>query len=171
MHRENMIVAMDKNRGIGKDGKMPGWKLSADMVHFVSLTTECGLVAMGRKTWDSLSARFKPLPGRMNVVFSQDKDFKIPSRDCLVLNSVEHFLKIFKGRQYYVIGGEQIYNLFSPYVSRLIVTHVDTIIEGADAFFPEIGDGWKFRIIAEHAVDEHNQYPFVIKAYTRKPRL
>ena len=170
MHKINMIVAMDKNHGIGKAGVMP-WKLSADMEYFKRTTMACGIVGIGRKTWDSIPEKLKPLPKRLNVILSRDKAFKVSCKNCMVLNSVDHFLRIFKGRKFYIIGGENIYSLFMPYVSRLVVMHVHTEIEDADSFFPEINSEWRHRKILEHEADEENQYPFTIVEYTRRPRL
>ena len=170
MYKENMIVAVDQNRVIGKNGTIP-WRLPADMKNFRMLTTECGIVVMGRKTWDSIPENFRPLSDRLNVVLSENREFKIASTNCLVLNSVDHFLQVFKGRAYYVIGGEKIYKLFLPYVSRIIVTHVKTVITGGDAFFPKIGDDWKPRQIFEQQVDEKHKFSFSVFGYTRRPRF
>ena len=165
-----MIVAMDRNRGIGKAGVIP-WRLSADMEHFRKVTVACGIVGIGRKTWDSIPEKFRPLPKRLNIILTKDKTFKVSCKNCMVLNSVQHFLRIFRGRKFYIIGGAEIYSLFMPYVSRLVVTHVHTEIKDADSFFPEIDDEWRSKKLMEHGADEKNQYPFTIVEYTRRPRL
>lgn len=160
---------MDKNRVIGKGGMIP-WRLPTDMEHFKKTTIDGERVGMGRKTWDSIPEKFRPLPKRLNVVLTRDKNFKIQSPNCMVLNSPEHFLKVFRGKKFYVIGGEGIYKLFMPHISRLVVTHVHTVIEEGDAFFPEITDEWKPHTLFEKEADEKNQFSFTVVEYTRRPR-
>lgn len=167
MYKKNLIVAMDENRFIGKDGKLPLWKLSADMEHFKKITVEAKIVIMGRKKFESIPEKFRPLKERVNVILTKNKEFKAPG--CLVLHSVEHALKIFKDVKFYVIGGGKIYQAFLPHICRLVVTHVKTKIEG-DTFFPEIDSEWRSHTILEHQIDEKNQYPFSIVEYTRRPR-
>lgn len=169
MHKENMIVALDRNGAIGQHGKIP-WHLPADMAFFKDHTKEAGIVVMGRKTWDSLQPKYRPLVDRMNVVLSTQEDFKIPDTNCLVLHSVSHFLKIFKRRKFFVIGGGEIYRLFMPYVSRIFITHVDTEMQEPDTFFPALDSEWKYHIVKKHEADEKHLFPFVIKSYTRHPR-
>src|SRR3989338_1802540 len=79
----NIVVAMDQNRGIGLDGKLP-WHLKCDLRHFKEITTKTrdknkrNAVIMGRKTWDSLPVRFRPLPDRVNVVITRNTSLEFP---------------------------------------------------------------------------------------------
>jgi dihydrofolate reductase len=158
-----MIVATDEKGVIGKNGKIP-WRLSADMKHFTGCTMGKAVV-MGRKTYDSLPTKFKPLPGRANIVLTRDMNFETPG--CIVMHSMEEVLQTSVAWEVVIIGGAEIYKLFLPHTRRLLVTKVDVTIESGDAFFPNIGDGWKERTIANHEADEKNQYSFSIYEFTR----
>ncbi|HEV7683441.1 MAG TPA: dihydrofolate reductase [Pyrinomonadaceae bacterium] len=126
------IVAVDRNGAIGKGGKLP-WHYSADMKFFKETTTG-NAVVMGHKTWLSLK---KPLPNRLNIVLSRKSEIK-PQDSVLVLRDVESVLAAAKDLKtdLYVIGGEQVYRAFLPYIEKWIVTEVPLTIEGADAFAP-----------------------------------
>lgn len=161
----SVIVAMDINRVIGKDGKTP-WqgKLQADMLYFRD-TTIGKTVVHGRKTYESIPLKFRPLPNRENIVLTRDHDFQSPS--CIVIHSVEEILRIANGIEIWVIGGGEIYNLFLPHAKRLVVTHIDAEFEG-DVFFPEINHKWTpHDVFDKHEVDEKNLFPFQIVEYTR----
>jgi dihydrofolate reductase len=127
------IVAVDRNGAIGKGGKLP-WHYSADMKFFKETTTGNACV-MGYKTWLTLK---KPLPNRLNIVLSRKSE--IEAQDSVaVLREVESVLATAKDLKcdLYVIGGEQVYRSFLPYIEKWIVTEVPLTIEGADAFVPE----------------------------------
>lgn len=100
----SLVVAICKNMGIGKDGALP-WKLSEDLKHFRRVT-ENGTVIMGRKTWDSIPERFRPLKNRKNIVLSSNSQL---SSDCVVTNSLEAALEASEGKTF-VIGGESLFN-------------------------------------------------------------
>ena len=126
------IVAVDRNGAIGKGGKLP-WHYSADMKFFKETTTG-NAVVMGRNTWQSLK---KPLPNRVNIVLSRTSEIE-PQESVLVLRDVESVLATAKELQndLYVIGGEQVYRSFLPYIEKWIVTEVPLTIADADAFVP-----------------------------------
>nr|AIA11871.1 Dihydrofolate reductase [uncultured bacterium] len=127
------IVAVDRNGAIGKGGKLP-WHYSADMKFFKETTTG-NAVVMGHNTWRSLK---KPLPNRLNIVLSRQSEIE-PKESLLVLQTIESVLSIAKKLEtdLYVIGGEQVYQSFLPYIDKWIVTEVPLTIERADAFVPE----------------------------------
>jgi dihydrofolate reductase len=127
------IVAVDRNGAIGKGGKLP-WHYSADMKFFKETTTG-NAVVMGHNTWRSLK---KPLPNRLNIVLSRQSEIE-PQESLLVLRSVESVLSSARvlDTDLYVIGGEQVYRSFLPYIDKWIVTEVPMTIEGADAFIPK----------------------------------
>ena len=127
------IVAVDKNGAIGKGGKLP-WHYSADMKFFKETTTG-NAVVMGHNTWRSLK---KPLPNRLNIVLSRQSDIE-PQESLLVLRSVESVLSTARVLEtdLYVIGGEQVYQSFLPYIDKWIVTEVPLKIAAADAFIPK----------------------------------
>lgn len=127
-----LVVAYSRNRVIGRDGGLP-WHLPSDLRHFKELTSG-GTVVMGRRTWDSLPERFRPLPGRRNVVVSRN-GCDAPE----VCRSVEEALA---GGDRFVIGGGEVYAHALPHAQRVHATEVDAEVEG-DAFFPELGPGWR----------------------------
>ena len=127
------IVAVDRNGAIGKDGKLP-WHYSADMKFFKETTTGNACV-MGYNTWLTLK---KPLPNRLNIVLSRKAE--IEQQDSVVVcRDVESVLSLAKDLQgeLFVIGGEQVYRSFLPYIEKWLVTEVPLTVEGADTFVPE----------------------------------
>jgi len=144
------IVAVDKNGAIGKGGKLP-WHYSADMKFFKETTTG-NAVVMGHNTWRSLK---KPLPNRLNIVLSRQSDIE-PQESLLVLRSVESVLSTSRVLEtdLYVIGGEQVYQSFLPYIDNWIVTEVPLKIPDADAFVPKnYLEG--FRAVRSRELDEN----------------
>ena len=119
-----LIVAYDRNQGIGKDGKL-AWKIPSDMRWFKKIT-HGETIVMGRKTFESIG---KPLEGRLNIIISKTMS---KGDGYLVLNNHEDFLKHFNG---IIIGGSEIYNLFLPYVGTMYITEIDMIYD-CDTFFP-----------------------------------
>ena len=140
----NLIWAQAHKRVIGLNGKMP-WHLPEDLAHFKK-TTLGHPVIMGRKTWDSLPPKFRPLPGRMNVIISSDEKTRnnlkengtLPAqnlREALLICEQAHHAEV------WVIGGAQIYAQAQPLAHRAVITHIDAEYAG-DAFAPELGAGW-----------------------------
>ncbi|ASP20532.1 dihydrofolate reductase [Antarctobacter heliothermus] len=132
-----LIAAHDRNRAIGKDGDIP-WHIPEDLAMFKRETLG-GALIMGRRTWESLP--FKPLPKRLNIVVSRDKGLTEH-----VVSSVEEGIALAQSLGYfrvYGIGGQRIYEAMLPLAHRLLITEVDVAVEGADAWFPEIGEGWE----------------------------
>ena len=130
---------------IGKDGKMP-WHLPEDLAHFKK-TTLGHPVIMGRKTWDSLPARFRPLPGRLNVVISSDAVTrenlrKIGSSPAQNLREALSICEQSGHHEVWVMGGAQIYAQALPWAHKLVVTEIDAAFEG-DAFAPPLDAGWR----------------------------
>ena len=129
-----IIAAVARNRVIGKDNQLI-WNIPEDMAHFKALTTG-QTVVMGRKTWESLPPRFRPLPGRRNIVISRQADYDAPGAE--VSDSLENALKLASTVEtVFVIGGEQIYTQAMAVADRLEITEVDLEPDG-DAWFPEI---------------------------------
>lgn len=131
----SVIVAMTPDRVIGKENDLP-WRLPEDLKMF-KRTTAGHPVVMGRKTWDSLG-KYKPLPGRQNIVITRDKDWAEEGAE--VIFSCEDLENIeLQDEHVFVIGGAQIYGLFLPLLDELIVSHVYKPYDG-DAYFPEFGE-------------------------------
>jgi len=129
-----IIAAVARNRVIGRDNQLI-WNIPEDMAHFKALTTG-HTVIMGRKTWESLPPRFRPLPGRRNIVISRQAGYAAPGAD--VSDSLENALKLaLTATVVFIIGGEQIYRQAMAFADRMEITEVDLEPEG-DAWFPEI---------------------------------
>lgn len=117
----SMIFASDKNSGIGFNNKLPWDSIPEDMEWFKQCTMG-KTVVMGRKTWESLPERFRPLPGRTNVVLTSNTDNFI---DAIVSPSIEAVLERFKDeKEIVVIGGGEVYKSFAPYVTRVYQTNI-----------------------------------------------
>ena len=162
-----LIVAIAKNRVIGKDNDLI-WHLPADMKYF-SETTKGQIVLMGRKNWDSIPIKYRPLPSRLNLVVTRDNTFN--AEGCKIYNSVELAIKAYSSdeRDFFVIGGGQIYKyaLSKNLIDEMYVTHIDESFEG-DTYFPEIDETvWSKEIIFKHEKDDKNQYPFVVCKYSK----
>ncbi|WP_027996065.1 dihydrofolate reductase [Simplicispira psychrophila] len=133
-----LIYARAANGTIGKDGAMP-WHLPEDLAHFKQLTSGCPVV-MGRKTWDSLPVRFRPLPGRRNIVITRQPDWHqngVQRAASLrqALEMCEHDTTV------WVMGGAQIYAQALPLAARVEVTEIAQDFDG-DAFAPVLGPEW-----------------------------
>jgi dihydrofolate reductase len=164
-----LIVAMDRERGIGKNNDLM-WHLAADMKFFKE-TTSGQIVVMGRKNWDSIPEKYRPLPNRENVVLTRNTDFV--AEGARVFHSLESSLNWYSGgeeRTVFIIGGGEIYRqaLDLKCVDELYITHVDAVY-GADTFFPEFDeDKWTVREILSWPKDEKNEAAFTVKHYIRK---
>jgi dihydrofolate reductase len=132
-----IIAAVARNHVIGKDNQLL-WHIPEDMAHFKALTAG-HTVIMGRKTWESLPERFRPLPGRNNIVITRQGDYAAPGAG--IAASLENALELASTATIaFVIGGEQVYRLAMPLANRLEITEVALEPEG-DAWFPEIAPG------------------------------
>ncbi|RTL48088.1 MAG: dihydrofolate reductase [Rhodocyclaceae bacterium] len=128
-----LIAAVAKNGAIGKDNRLL-WQLPEDMRHFRE-TTRGAAVVMGRKTWESLPEKFRPLPGRRNVVVTRQAGYAAPGAD--LAHSLEDALEKAGGGTIFIIGGAELYAQALPMAQTLILTEVDLSPE-ADAWFPSI---------------------------------
>ena len=134
-----MIFARSANGVIGKDGAMP-WHLPEDLAHFKRLTQGWPVI-MGRKTWDSLPPRFRPLPGRRNVVITRDTQWQSPGAEAA--HSLADALQLCAASaEVWVIGGAQIYAQAEPLAHRIEVTEIASHFDG-DAFAPHLNASWK----------------------------
>ncbi|MFI5445213.1 dihydrofolate reductase [Polaromonas sp. UC242_47] len=134
----NLIFARAANGVIGKDNAMP-WHLPEDMAHFKQLTHGCP-VLMGRKTWDSLPPKFRPLPGRSNIVITRQNDWSAEGVQRAA--SLEEALQLAAhAPDLWVIGGAQIYAQAEPLAHRIEVTEIAQDFAG-DAFAPTLGPDW-----------------------------
>jgi dihydrofolate reductase len=127
-----MIVGMTKERVIGKHNSLP-WHIREDLKNFKELTTG-NVVIMGRKTYESLPQKFRPLPNRHNIVLSRS----MASQEGIELcDSVENALRIAKlhHKNIFIIGGSTIYNQFLPFTDTMFISYIKKNYEG-DTYFP-----------------------------------
>jgi dihydrofolate reductase len=130
----SLIAAVAQNRAIGKDNQLL-WHLPEDMRHFRE-TTRGKTVIMGRKTWESLPEKFRPLPGRRNIVVTRDRNFVAEGAE-LAHSLDEAIAAAGDDGETFVIGGAELYRQALPMAQRLYLTEVAQAYEG-DVFFPEI---------------------------------
>jgi dihydrofolate reductase len=134
----HLIFARAANGVIGNNNTLP-WRLPEDMAHFKRTTLGCPVI-MGRKTWDSLPPKFRPLPGRLNVVVTRQPDWQ--AEGALCGHSLPEAMALCPPESdAWVIGGAEIYAQALPLASTAVVTEIDADFEG-DAFAPEFGPQW-----------------------------
>lgn len=158
----SIIAAMDRNRLIGCDNRLP-WRLPADLRHFQSVTMGKPIV-MGRKTWESLVT---PLPGRTNIVITRDRNYIAPNG--VIVHSPEEALSTAgEVAEVMIIGGANLYEQMLPRADRLYLTQVESFFAG-DAWFPELNpDDWLRESIEPHKPDEKNPYAYCFETLKRK---
>ena len=157
MIRINLIYARSSNGVIGKDGVMP-WHLPEDMAHFKRLTQGWPVV-MGRKTWDSLPARFRPLPGRTNIVITRQSGWS--DAGALPAAGLADALKLCGlAKEVWIIGGAQIYALAEPLAHRVEVTEIAQYFDG-DVFAPQLSDEWQETARVAHVSSNGLPFSFV----------
>jgi dihydrofolate reductase len=155
--RINLIYARAANGVIGRDGSMP-WHLPEDLAHFRRLTHGCPVI-MGRKTWDSLPPRFRPLPGRTNIVITRQGEWQAEGAQRAA--SLEEALRLAgPAPEVWVMGGAQIYAQAEPLASRAEVTEIAQDVEG-DAFAPTLGPGWMEAAREDHVSSSGLKFSFV----------
>jgi dihydrofolate reductase len=152
-----MVVAMDKNRLIGADNGLP-WRLPDDMQWFVQQTMGKPVI-MGRKTYESIPAKFRPLKGRHNIVLTRDRSYEAPG--ATVVHSLEAALAAAGAVGEIIIGGgANLYAQLLPQTSKLYLTLIEAELAG-DAYFPEIeSSNWRETFRQHHPDDERHLYPF-----------
>lgn len=128
-----LIAAVARDRAIGRGNDLL-WLNPEDQRHFRQATLGCPVV-MGRRTWDSLPARFRPLPGRRNIVLTRDPAWQAPGAEAVP--SLDEALRVAGDvPKVFVIGGAQLYALALPRVDELVLTEIDAHFADADAHFP-----------------------------------
>jgi len=157
------IVAAAEDNAIGKQNGLP-WYLPEDL-KFFKRTTIGKPVLMGRKTYESLG---RPLPGRVNIVVSRQKDLELP-QGVQLCDSLEKGIELIQQQnadEGFVIGGGKIFEEAMPLLDRLYMTRVHTTIPFADTFFPEIDHShWKLVWEEKHEADETNKYSFTFQKF------
>ncbi len=159
----SIIVAASLNHVIGKDNQLL-WHLPNDMKFFKQITWAMPVV-MGRKTFESIGS--KPLNGRVNMILTQQKDFKA---NAVVVNNINDVLFVAKEHDYkeiFVIGGAKVYKQFLEKANKIFLTRVHTTIEG-DTYFDFDKDDWKQIFSEDHFKDEKHAYDYTFETWIRK---
>jgi dihydrofolate reductase len=161
----SLIAAVARNGAIGRDNDLV-WKEPADQKHFAA-TTRGHAVIMGRRTWESLPPRFRPLPGRRNIVITRRADFDAPGAE--TAGSFEAALQRLAGEPLaFVIGGVQLYAQALPRVDEMVLTEIGAELDG-DVHFPS-WDRQAFDEVQRSAHVSAHGVPFAFVTYRRKPR-
>ena len=162
-----IIAAIAENRGIGLDNDLP-WSLPDDMQFFKS-STQGKSVIMGRKNFESIPHKYRPLPNRQNIIVTHKSDYQADG--CTVVNSIEEGIeKSNRDGDVFIIGGGQIYAdaLKNNLVDEMLLTEVQAEIE-ADVFFPEFDKtNWDSTVLTKHDKDEKHSFSFIIRRYIKK---
>jgi dihydrofolate reductase len=152
-----LIYARSRNGVIGKDNAMP-WHLPQDLAHF-KRTTLGAPVIMGRKTWDALPPKFRPLPGRRNIVVTRDPQWQDSGAERA--SSLAAAIALCgDAPRAWVTGGAEIYRLALPRAHVAVVTEIEMDCEG-DAFAPELGASWREVARERHVGADGLAYSFV----------
>ena len=154
----SIIVAVGEKNVIGKDNTLI-WRLPADMKYFKDKTVN-HCVITGRKNFESIPEKFRPLPGRTNIVVTRQSNYEAPG--AIVVNSIEEGISKAKelnlSDEIFIIGGAQIYKQSMDLCDRLYITEIFHPFDG-DAFFPEVDTNqWKEVSRIHGSVDEKNKY-------------
>ena len=158
-----LVAALDRARGIGRGNTLP-WQLPDDLRRFKALTLGKPLL-MGRKTAESLG---RALPGRRNLVLTRSG--RVPFEGMQAVSSVDEALSLAAGEPLMVIGGGEVYALALPLATTLHLTHVDTLVPDADAFFPAFDPaGWQITAREPHPADARHAHAFEFTDYHRLP--
>lgn len=155
-----LVVAYARNGVIGRDGALP-WHLPTDMQHFKEVTGG-GTVLMGRKTYMSIPERFRPLPGRRNVVLSAS-GASVPGAE--VFSGLESALVA--APDAFVIGGGTVYDEILPLADAVWATEIDADVEG-DTFFPPLDAAAWVAVSSSEPVSE-NGFTYRFVRYERRP--
>ncbi|MFW6019697.1 MAG: type 3 dihydrofolate reductase [Bacteroidales bacterium] len=159
----SIIVAIAKNRVIGKNNQMP-WHLPADLKHFKK-TTYGFPVIMGRKTFESIG---KPLPGRKSIVISRQGNLSLNFESVEVVHSFADAVNAARDyEEAFVIGGSDIYKLALPFTEKIYMTKLDMEVEG-DTYFPEL-DLKRWTLVDEehHQADTKNPHDYSFLVFER----
>ncbi len=165
----SIIVAIAKNNAIGKDNQLL-WHLPADMKYFKEKTTgHC--ILTGRKNYDSIPEKFRPLPNRTNIVVTRDANYNAPGAH--VVSGIEQGIELAKSlneTELFIIGGGQIYMecMVKNLVTQLYITHVDMMPDSADTFFPAVNPHKWHKTTSELcSADEKNPFNYEFAVYKK----
>jgi dihydrofolate reductase len=163
----NILVAYDQNRAIGAHDDLPwGRSLPGDLAMFKRVTLGSSVI-MGRKTFESLPPRFRPLPDRENIVLTRNPDFDVEGVICV--NSLAAAISA-ASKEVFVIGGAQVYREALPVADAIYATEVQASFPEADTFFPDLDPDTWVEIDRVHNVRNGNgdAYDYDFVKYVRE---
>lgn len=157
-----LVAALDRHRAIGRGNALP-WHLPADLKRFKAVTLGHP-VLMGRRTAEAIG---RPLPGRRNLVLTRSGAAPFDGTDAVA--SIDEAIDAAGGDTLMVIGGAEVYALTLSHATRLLLTHVDTRVPDADAFFPAY-DPAQWQVVAReaHPADARHEFAFEFVDYARR---
>ncbi len=176
VHKLDLIVACDAKRGIAKNGSLP-WRLPGDMKYFTQMTTSQlqgappNIVIMGRRTWQSLPTKFRPLPKRRNIVLTRHAEsLSVPAEVVIepsLSNAVEFAYRETDQSRCFVIGGADVYEqaMNEPTCDLLYLTQIEAEFD-CDVFLPAYDD--RFILVQTSDVQEENGIAYRFKVFQRK---
>ncbi|MBS4209436.1 dihydrofolate reductase [Bacillus sp. FJAT-50079] len=158
----SLIAAMDINRVIGQNNDLP-WRLPRDWQHLKKITMGHPII-LGRKNFESIG---RPLPGRRNIILTRNS--RCTYDGCEIAHTIEDVFELCKGEEeIFIFGGEQIYQMFLPYVERMYITKIHHSFEG-DTYFPDFDhEEWKEVSVEKGITDEKNPFVYYFHLYERK---
>lgn len=168
----DMIVACDQNRGIGLNNQLP-WRLPSDLKYFRNLTvgadSDRNAVIMGRKTWESIPAKYRPLPDRLNIVLTREKQYDTQANGVECCNSLDNALNLAQSKgvsNIFVIGGAQIYKdgFDQPGCRRLYVTQLEHAFD-CDVFLPVYNE--RFNLVQQSDTKQENGINYRWEVYEK----
>lgn len=164
----SLIVAVSENNVIGKDNDL-AWVLPLDLKYFKD-TTQNHHVIMGRKNFDSIPEKYRPLPNRINIVVTRNKNYS--AEGSIIVDSVEKAIEIAEkaeDNEPFIIGGGQIYKyaLENNLVSKIYLTKVHAKVEG-DTFFDDLSDEWELKSSIKNKADHRHAFDFTFLIFEKK---
>jgi dihydrofolate reductase len=162
----SMIAALAQNGVIGKANDLP-WHLPDDMKFFM-LTTKGHHVIMGRKNYESLPEKFRPLPNRTSIVVTRQNNYKAPG--CSIVHQLEEGVKQAEAngeQELFIIGGAEIYKLGMPLADKLYLTEIHATIDGDTTFPFYPRELWREISRQHHAADDRHKFSFDFVIYKK----
>jgi len=163
----SIIVAVSENHVIGKNNGLI-WHLPADMKFFKEKTKGHAIIT-GRKNYESIPEKFRPLPERTNIVVTRQLDYN--AKGAIVVSSIDEAIEYvrthFTNQEVFIIGGAEIYKQTLAICQKVYLTRIHHTFQG-DAFFPELSlTEWQLKTQLSISADEKNKYPFTFETWER----
>jgi len=163
----SIIVAASTNNVIGKNNDLI-WRLPVDTKFFKDKTLDHHII-MGRKNFESIPHKFRPLPNRENIIITRKENYVAPN--CIIKNNIKDTLETAnknKEEEVFIIGGGEIYKLAleENLVDRIYLTRIHHVFDG-DTFFPNLSDEWKETYKEDFFKDEKHKYDFTFYTYEK----